>query len=198
MRAMVGMMAVVTMVAATAQAKSPPKPVAPVVAEKPVEKPVELTLKRLVDDLRAAQAKSAKAGETPDLTMQLLDVVAEGAYVSVIHGHYALAGVGQSLRTGGMAPDEVRAYAKDMAQNWAHLATVYDALGKQKAFDVELRNIFVGLAQLNDRAAVAARALGSWVEAPENNARAEAFTQALTEYQTRVRAFLALSAGGGK
>lgn len=184
------------MVGVPAMAKPPQKAKKPAVvaATAPVAKPEELTLKRLVDGLRAAQVASVKAGENPDLTMQLLNVIAESSYVGVIHGHYALAGVGQAFAHSGMQTDEVRAYAKDMARNWGHMATVYADVARQKAFDVELKNIFAALAQLNERAAVAATALGVWTDAPDDTRKREAFTSALSDYQSRAKAFLSQSA----
>lgn len=164
---------------------------------KPVEKPAEaplpkddLTLKRLVDSLRRAMMASQKAKEDPDLTVHLLNALAEASLTGVIHGHYALAGCGQALRTGGLGPDEAKAYGKDMTQNWQALSQDYALLAKNKAFEQELRNIFETLAQLTAKGAQAATHLASWAELPSDNGRARLFEAAVEEYRTRVKALV--------
>jgi hypothetical protein len=191
MRWLVALMVLVQAQAALAKEKKPEAPVA-TPAAKPVDKDA-LTLKRLVDALRTAIKASAK--DDADLASLLLDAVAETSLATVIHGHYALAGVGQALRSGGMGADDTRAYAKDMAQNWQALSQMYNRLGGHKAFDPELRNIFQSLALMTEKAAQTAGLLANWAELTSDNSRAAAFEAALEDYRGRVKAFVATVQG---
>ena len=191
-----GMLLIALLLTQTAVAKEK-KPEAPVVAApvKPAEKDA-LTLRRLVDALRAGIKASAK--DDADLASLLLDAVAETSLATVIHGHYALAGCGQALRSGGMGADDTRAYAKDMAQNWQALSQMYNRLAGHKAFDPELRNIFQSLALMTEKAAQTAGLLANWAEQTSDNGRAAAFEAALEDYRGRVKAFVATVQGPAK
>ncbi len=180
--------------AALAKGKKPEvKPPTPVVEPaKPADKDA-LTLKRLVETLRKATK------ESDDVPAQLLGGLAEASLSGVIQGHYALAGCGQAMRTGGLSADNTRAYARDMADNWQQLTQVYGKLAGQKAFDPELRNIFQSLALMAEKAAQTALLLAAWAELPQDNGRAVAFEAALEDHRGRVKAFVAFVQGpGGK
>ena len=167
----------------------------------PVAKPVDkdaLTIRRLVDGLRQAAKASAAAKEEPDLVSLLLGTVAETAVSGVIHGHYALAGCGQALRSGGMGADDTRAYARDMAQNWQQTSQLYGRLAAHKAFDPELRNIFQSLALINEKASQTAGLLAHWAELTSDNGRAATFEAALEDYRGQVKAFVAFVQGPGQ
>ena len=182
---------------ALAKKKSAPAKPAPAPAVAPVDKDA-LTIRKLIDGLQKAAKASAAAKEDPDLVTLLLNALAETAMSGVIHGHYALAGCGQALRTGGMGADDTRAYARDMAQNWQQLSGVYGKLAGHKAFDPELRNIFQALALLTEKAGQTAGLLANWAEVASDNGRAVAFDAALEDYRGRVKAFVAFVQGPGK
>lgn len=184
----------VLLVAQVAEAKVKKVETPPAAQAKPVDKD-SLTLKRLVDALRVALKTSAVAKEEPDLASSLLDAIAQTSMANVIHGHYALAGCGQALRSGGLGADDARAYAKDMAQNWQQLSQMYGRLAGLKAFDPELRNIFQSLALMSEKAAQTAGLLASWADLPGDNGRAAAFEAALEDYRGRVKAFVAFVQG---
>ena len=192
MRTMGKVLLAVTLLATAAQAKDKPAPVT--AAAKPVDKDA-LTIRRLVDGLRQAIKASQAAKEEPDLVALLLNAVAETSMAGVIQGHYALAGCGQALRSGGLGADDARAYAKDMAQNWVQLSQIYAGLAGHKAFDPELRNIFQALALIAEKAGQTAGLLGSWAELTGDNGRAAAFEAALEDYRGRVKAFVTFVQG---
>ncbi len=194
MRNGTGIGLVLLLLAPMAQAKDKPASPAVTAPAKPVDKDA-LTIRRLVDGLRQAIQTSQAAKQEPDLVAQLLDAVAETSMSGVIHGHYALAGCGQALRTGGLAADDTRAYAKDMAQNWTQLSQVYGGLAGHKAFDPELRNIFQALALMSEKAAQTSGLLARWAEVADDNSRATAFEAALEDYRGRVKAFVAFVQG---
>ncbi len=177
-----------------AEAKGKQPDVKPATAAMPVDKDA-LTVKRLVDGLRQAIKVSQAAKEEPDLVTLLLDAVAETSMSGVIHGHYALAGCGQALRSGGLGADDVRAYARDMAQNWQQLSQLYGKLGGQRAFDPELRSIFQSLALMTEKAGQTAGLLAHWADLASDNGRATAFEGALEDYRGRVKAFVAFVQG---
>lgn len=167
----------------------PPKPPAARGSEPAAEKDA-ITAKRLADALRLALAASRKANEDPDLASVLLGAIAQTSVSGVIHGHYALAGCGQALRGALLGADDVRAYARDMAQNWRQLSEVYSDLARQKAFDGELRTIFQALSLLSEKAGQTAALLGQWADLTSDEARAQRFEAALEDYRGRVKAFV--------
>ena len=184
-------------------AAAPPKPKKPPTAapaapeaDKPKTATMDPGLAALVHALRGAMEASRKANEDPDLTTSLLSGLAETSLVSAIHGHYALTGIGQSMRTGGMPPDEVRVVARYMERNFKILADGYGRLAGQKAFPAQLIDIFRGLQIVCGRAEQTAGALATWAEASGEQARARAFEAALDDYRGRVKALLAGLASG--
>lgn len=195
---MTGMVWVALMMCAGPVAEAKGKaadPVAPALAAlKPADKDA-LTVRRLVEGLRQAIKTSQAAKEDPDLVTLLLDAVAETSMSGVIHGHYALAGCGQAMRSGGLGADDTRAYARDMAQNWQQLSLMYAKLAGHKAFDPELRNIFGALALLTEKAGQTAGLLAHWADLTSDNGRATAFEASLEDYRGRVKAFVAFVQG---
>ena len=178
-----------TLPALAAPAKTTPPPAAdkvPAVAPK-----VDAGLAALLKSLRAALEASRKAAEEPDLTTALLSGIAEVSLISVIHGHYALAGVGQALRSGGMPAADVQVVARDMERNFAQLGQTYGRLGSQKAFDQGLIDIFKSLQILCGKGSQTAAALTAYAEASGEAARARAFEAALDDYRGRVKALIA-------
>jgi len=176
-------------------------PVSEEVAEKPapqgdrpkatVGKGGDAALSTLVHALRTALDGSRKAGDDPDLTTSLLSGFAEVSLVSVIHGHYAMAGVGQSLRTGGMPADEVKVVARDMERNFRLLAETYGRLAGHKPFPAQLTDIFRALQILCGKAEETSTALAAWAEASADGNKARAFETALGDYRGRVKALIA-------
>lgn len=177
----------------------------PALAAKPKDKPAvssadkpkvegfkgDAALSALVAALRASLEQSRKAGADPDLTTALLSGIAEVSLISVIHGHYALAGVGQALRTGGMPAADVLVVARDMGRNFEQLSQSYGRLAGQKAFDQGLIDIFKSLQILCGRGSQTAAMLASYAEAASEPSRAHAFENALDDYRGRVKALIA-------
>ncbi len=171
-----------------------PKPKAPAEgAEKPKSEGFQgdAALSALVQALRRSLDASRKAGQEPDLTTALLSGIAEVSLITVIHGHYALAGVGQALRTGGMPAADVQVVAKDMAHNFEQLGQGYGRLAGQKAFDQGLIDIFKSLQILCGKGSQTAAALAAYAEASSESGRAHAFEAALDDYRGRVKALIA-------
>lgn len=148
-------------------------------------------LAALIASLRQALDASRKANEDPDLTTTLLSGIAEVSLVSAIHGHYALAGVGQALRTGGMPAADVAVVARDMERNFEQLAQTYGRLAGQKSFHPQLVDIFRGLQILCGKAQSTAGALAFWADASADTGRVRAFESALDDYRGRVKALFA-------
>lgn len=154
-------------------------------------------LGQLIAALDKARALSRKANEDPDLTAKFLDAIARTSLVTAIHGHYAFAGLGQAMRTGGMPAADVRAYAADMRQNYRGMAETYADLAKVKAFDQALKDIFASLQLLCEYADKAAAALVNWADKADDAPRAAAFEASLEAYRGRVKS-LVLTVGGGE
>ncbi len=156
-------------------------------------------LGQLIAALDKARALSRKANEDPDLTAKFLDAIARTSLVTAIHGHYAFAGLGQAMRTGGMPAADVRAYASDMQQNYRGMAESYADLAKVKAFDQTLKDIFASLQLLCEYADKAAAGLVNWSDKADDPPRAAAFEAALEAYRGRVKSLvLTVSGGDGK
>lgn len=172
-------------------ARKPPAEVPAAEAEKPKPARMDPGLATLLTALRAALDASRKAGEDPDQAMLLLAGLVETSLVSVIHGHYALAGIGQAMRTGGMPPSEVQVVARDMERNFKTLAESYGRFAGQKALPVQIVDIFRSLQIVCSRAELTAGALAGWADASAEAARARAFEAALDDYRGRVRALMA-------
>ncbi|MBI5608505.1 MAG: hypothetical protein HY902_06450 [Deltaproteobacteria bacterium] len=148
-------------------------------------------------ELAKLAAQTAKALSTqpaagqPDLALAVLVSLARSAVVSALHGHFALVGLGQSLRSGGMAAAEVGTMATSMAQNYQGLAEAYGALAGQKSFDPELASLFRSVQVLSQRANQTALALAAYAVAPNEANRIKAFEDALEDYRGRVQALFA-------
>lgn len=144
--------------------------------------------------LVAATQKALKAAPQPggpDLAMAVLVSLARSSMVSALHGHFALAGLGQAVRTGGMAASDVAVMARTMAQNYAGLAEAFGALAGQKSFEPELANLFASLQILAQRAQVASDALSQYATLPNEASKIKAFEDALEDYRSRVQALFA-------
>jgi len=177
-----------------APALAKPHPKAPTAqAEKPRDETFhgDAALSALVRSLRASLDASRKAGQDPDLTTAMLSGIAEVSLISVIHGHYALAGVGQALRTGGMPAADVLVVARDMSHNFDQLGQAYGRLAAQKVFDQGLIDIFKSLQILCGKGGQTAALLAAYAEASSDSSRARAFESALDDYRGRVKALIA-------
>ena len=140
---------------------------------------------------KAVAAKPAGAPTPgPDLAEALLVAVARSSLVSVLHGHFALAGLGHSLRSGAMKGPEVAVMAGTMAQNYRGLTGAFAMLAQQKAFDGELAEMWKALGALAGHGLKASEALGQWSTDPADGARLGAFDAALEEYRTRLQTVL--------
>jgi hypothetical protein len=148
-------------------------------------------------DLAKLVAQTAKALSTqpgaaqPDLALSVLVSLARSSMVSALHGHFALVGLGQALRSGGLPAPEVVTMATSMAQNYQGLAEAYGALAAQKSFAPELANLFRSVQVLSQRANQTALALASYAAAPNEASRIKAFEDALEDYRGRVQALFA-------
>ena len=119
-----------------------------------------------------------------DLTLANLSVV------NVLHGHFALSGVGQALRAGGMPSEVAGEFARNMRDSWKALAADFQRLSELRAFDAELRDMFRILGVLAQRGELAAGKLADWSANPSDVAKAGAFETALEDYRSRAAAFL--------
>jgi hypothetical protein len=141
--------------------------------------------------VRKAVTAARKAGDTQDLGGAMLTSIANLSLVNALHGHFAMAGVGHALRSGGMPAKEVLEFAKNMQSNFHFISQDYDQLAAQKGFDDDLRGVFRSLQILATRAEQAAAALVSYAEAPTETSRAHVFEAALEDYRSRVQGFYA-------
>jgi len=146
---------------------------------------------QLLASVRKAVAEARKAGEKQDLGGAMLTTIANLSLVNALHGHFALVGVGQALRSGGLAAKEALEFAKNMRENFKFVAQDYDDLANQKGFDADLRDVFRSLQILAARAEHASAALVSYAEGSTDTARAHVFEAALEDYRSRVQAFYA-------
>lgn len=186
-----------------AQAKPPAKPAAKQgsqVAPKPAAaaaKPAtplrqdELLGRILaVIDKAMAGQPAAGAAQGPDLAEALLVGVARTSLVASLHGHFALAGLGHSLRSGAMKATDIAAMAGTMAQNYKGLAGAFALLAAQKAFDGELAVLWKSLEALAAIGQKASEALGQLAAEPADAARLAAFDAALEAYRSRLHALM--------
>lgn len=146
---------------------------------------------QILASVRKAVAESRKAGTVQDLGGAMLTSIANLSLVNALHGHFALAGVGHALRSGGMPAKEVLEFAKNMQANFHFVSQDYDQLANQTGFDQDLRGVFRQLQILATRADQAAAALVTYAEAPTETSRAHAFEAALEDYRSRVQSFYA-------
>lgn len=126
-----------------------------------------------------------------DLAGQLLVAMARSSMVAVLHGHFALAGLGQAVRSGGMAAAEAGVMATTMAQNYAGLAEAFGELANQKPLQGDLSDLMRSLQILAQRAETAAGALQAYASAPNEAATLTALENALEEYRGRLQALFA-------
>lgn len=146
---------------------------------------------QILASVRKAVADARKAGEKQDLGGAMLTTIANLSLVNALHGHFALAGVGQALRSGGIPAKEALEFANNMQQNFKFVAEDYDDMAGQKGFDADLRAVFRTLQILAGRAEHAAAALANYAAGSTDTARAHLFEAALEDYRSRVQAFYA-------
>ncbi len=169
-----------------------PEPAKPEAGKPEAAKPAtpDRELAKLVTQTAKALNSQPAAGQ-PDLALAVLVSLARSAVVSALHGHFALVGLGQSLRSGGMAAAEVGTMATSMAQNYQGLAEAYGVLAGQKSFDPELASLFRSVQVLSQHANQTALALAAYAAAPNEANRIKAFEDALEDYRGRVQALFA-------
>lgn len=194
-------------VQAAPKSKPAPKPVAqvappvaqPPVAQPPVAKPPaespareteETRVARLLASVRKALAAAAKPNEPAPLADAMVGAILNVSVVNVLHGHFALAGVGQALRAGGMSGEVAQEFGRNMRDGWRALANDFQRLADQRAFDAELRDLFRTLANLAQRGEGAAGKLTEWAAQSADTGRAAAFEAALEDYRGRAAALL--------
>lgn len=154
------------------------------------------TLPQALVAIRAHLAEAGRKGKPSDLATLMIGGLIELGFVQAIHGHYALAGVGQSHRSGAMSAASVQLAARDMERNYARLVTAYKALAGQAEFKGQLAGLFGSLAALCEQARLASVALGHWTEAKTSKAAATAFETRLEAYRKAVAAFAKQTRGG--
>jgi len=154
------------------------------------------TLPQAIAGVRAHLAAAGKANKPSDLATLMIGGLIELGFVQAIHGHYALAGVGQSHRSGAMAGPATQLAARDMARNFDRLALAYEGLAAQKEFRGQLATLYGDLAKLLRKAQLAAAALTHWSDARGDTARAKAFEAAVENYRKGVAAFAKQTRGG--
>jgi hypothetical protein len=137
------------------------------------------------------RALAAQPTAQQDLAGQMLVALARSSMVAVLHGHFALAGLGQAVRSGGMAAAEAAVMASTMAQNYSGLAEAYGELASQKTLQGELADLLRSMQILAQRAEVAAQALQSYTKAPNEAATLLALETALEDYRSRLQALFA-------
>jgi hypothetical protein len=186
-----------TLTPAAPAKKAAPKPVAQVAAPaaKPAVEPSvresdESRVARLLASVRKALAAAAKPDEPAPLADAMVGAILNVSVVNVLHGHFALAGVGQALRAGGMSGEVAQEFARNMRDGWRALANDFQRLADQKAFDAELRDLFRTLATLAQRGEGAAGKLAEWAAQSADTGRAAAFEAALEDYRGRAAALL--------
>lgn len=154
------------------------------------------TLPEALAAVRAHLAAAGSKGEPSDLATMMIGGLIELGFVQAIHGHYALAGVGQSYRSGAMGAPSVQLAARDMERNFGRLIAAYSALAAQKEFKGQLAGFFTGLSDLCGWAQGTAGALVKWSEAKEDRALATAFENSLEAYRKAVAEFARVNRGG--
>lgn len=147
-------------------------------------------LGRILAAIDKALAVKPAAAQGPDLAEALLVSVARSSLVASLHGHFALAGLGHSLRSGAMQGAEVAAMAGTMAQNYKGLAGAFAMLAGQKAFAGELATMWQSLGALAAIGQKATEALGQLAGEPADGVRLAAFDAALEEYRGRLHTLM--------
>lgn len=143
---------------------------------------------------KALAAKPEAAGE--DLASAVLVGMARTSLVATLHGHFALAGLGHALRSGGMKPDEVATMSATMAQNYRGIADTFVQLAGQKAFEGELAQLWREVAGIAQKGQAAAEALQQVALHPSDAAYLAPFDAALEAYRAALQALMtALQAG---
>ena len=102
----------------------------------------ETRVARLLLSMRKALAAAPKPDEPMPLADALVATLANLSVVNVLHGHFALSGVGQALRAGGMPSEVAGEFARNMRDSWKALAADFQRLSELRAFDAELRDMF--------------------------------------------------------
>ena len=193
--------------AKAAQAKPPqddskaePAMPAPAPAARPQGLRADVQLAQLLATLDKALAAAAPTDDKqPDPAGALLETLARSSVVSVLHGHFALAGLGQALRMGGMPANEVGTMAKTLAANYESLGTAFGNLASHKQFAGELADIFRSVQVLCQYAKTVSVALAGYAALPNESGQAKAFEEALETYRSRLAAlFVHLQAGTAK
>lgn len=155
----------------------------------------EPSLSQAMTAIRVHLAAAGEAGKPSDLATLMIGSILETGFVQFVHTHYALAGTGQSLRSGAMPASAVGIAAQDMARNHARLQQAYRALAAQQEFRGQLAGLFTDMADNAQRAVVAAQALAAWAEHRDDPSRAKAFETALETSRQSVQALGRKGAG---
>ncbi len=178
------------------QAKPETKPAAPPPKGSTALRQDEL-LGRILAAIDKALAAKPAAGPTAggDLAEALLVGVARSSLVAALHGHFALAGLGHSLRSGAMKGPEIAVMAGTMAQNYRGLAGSFALMAQQKEFDGDLAELWRSLGALAAVGLKASEALGQLAGEPADGARLALFDAALEEYRSRLQALMQVVQG---
>jgi hypothetical protein len=174
------------------------KPVATPAAAAPAAKPATEPAARESDETRVARllasVRKAMAAAKPDEPSPVADAMVGAlvnlSVVNVLHGHFALAGIGQALHAGGMPSEVVQEFARNMRDSWKAVTADFQRLAEQKAFDAELRDLFRTFATLAQRGETAAGKLADWGASASDLGKAAAFETALEDYRSRAAALL--------
>lgn len=169
---------------------APKAPATPAKAATPLRQDELLGRILAAIDKALAAKPAAGAAQGADLAEALLVAVARNSLVASLHGHFALAGLGHSLRSGAMKATDVTAMAGTMAQNYKGLAGAFAMLAAQKAFDGELAVMWQSLGALAAVGQKASESLGQLAGDPADGARLAAFDAALEEYRSRLHALM--------
>lgn len=159
-------------------------------AESSARESDETRVARLLASVRKALATAPKPDEPAPLADAMVGAILNISVVNVLHGHFALAGVGQALHAGGMPGEVAQEFARNMRDGWKALAADFQRLADQKAFDAELRDLFRTLANLAQRGEGAAGKLVEWALQSADTGKAAAFEAALEDYRGRAAALL--------
>ncbi len=148
---------------------------------------------------KALAAPAPTDDKQPDPAGALLETLARSSVVSVLHGHFALAGLGQALRMGAMPANEVGTMAKTLTANYESLGLAFGNLSNHKQFAGELADIFRSVQVLCQYAKTVSAALAGYAAMPNESGQAKAFEEALETYRSRLAAlFVHLQAGTAK
>ena len=166
-------------------AKTPPAPAAPAAPKSALRADAELA-KLLAAIDKALATPPPPDGQGPDPAGALLDAVAHASLVSVLHGHFALTGLGHAVKAGAINAQEVGTMAKTLATNYVALGKAFGNLAAHKQFAGELADIFRAVQALCGHAQTAGDALVAYAAAPNDTAVQLAFDSALENYRQRV------------